>query len=161
MDVSSQSHLLEHKEHPLQKRPGERKKRQNELREIVAEFHNMWKDCNMQWNHDYDKQRTVFSCASLSVLSLWYSIGHLYKPMITGAVLHRCANIKSRHWYRYLDWLGFSLRGVALRRSLSRYITSLQRHACTHHIQGESKVTKHPFISEIKGKKITSEYLRK
>ena len=48
-------------------------------------------------------------------------------PIIIEAVLFRCTTSKSRHWDRYADWLGFSLRGVASHRSLSIYIKSLEK----------------------------------
>lgn len=46
---------------------------------------------------------------------------------MTAGVVLRYTMSRSKHCDRCADWLGFSLRGVALRRSLSRYITSLEK----------------------------------
>lgn len=48
-------------------------------------------------------------------------------PSMTAGVVLRYTISRSRHCDRCADWPGFSLRGVALRRSLSMYITSLKK----------------------------------
>lgn len=66
-----------------------------------------------------------------SALMQWGSVC-VCVPSISSAVPLRCTISKSRHWDRYPIWPGFSLRGAALRRSLSRCIMSLDRKTHMH-----------------------------
>lgn len=59
-------------------------------------------------------------------------------PSMTAGVVLRYTISRSRHCDRCADWLGFSLRGVALRRSLSMYITSLWKQEA--HVHGTGNV---------------------
>lgn len=85
-------------------------KKINMSNELIYKFLYTWR-----WKHKWQMDNHTVVCVFVCV------------PIITGAVLLRYAISKLRHWDKYPDWLGFSLRGVALRRSLSRYITSLDR----------------------------------
>lgn len=85
-------------------------KKINMSNELIYKFLYTWR-----WKHKWQMDNHTVVCVFVCV------------PIITGAVLLRYAISKLRHWDKYPDWLGFSLRGVALRRSLSRYITSLKK----------------------------------
>ena len=147
MGVSSRSHLVMHTRHPLEKgdetRPEEIRTASGSkgylLKCIVHFYKNLFCAFKMQIKEEKILPQPVF-------LFTWNYINMCVSvcvPIISGAVLLIYTINKSRHWDRYPDWLGFSLRGVALRRSLSTYITSLDgRHTCIAHHK------KYVFITE-------------